>query len=451
MCYPLYRECLTDLMKTPVLFAILSQLAVGGQHAFSGVYEEYLTRYFPKTVANVWYSQEYESPGVLKGFKIKTRNDAHSYFISAIKPADHMMARLRKNPDVPLDSILTNEMILMSGPADYKKRFLSQNQVWMELWNLSSGAAEEIAGMEGRKRTLAVRDYSHNYFRVKSLLHSDAQLAGAVSKDGRDYSALAIEAMKRASLVSLTGLGENELMANPLAAMADQEGLPDSLRLLFRDPDSFYQFPYWEKFDHLLDFSGSSHFHAYAIFPGRSKTECGKIVASVAAALKVEGGPVPEMIPGMEFVLIRYAAALDGGGYSVRLPVVEEVFYRKFGPYTRFDGESFDPASSDFYGGIYKLYGLDRNKFLKGDAFYLKEFKDEDSVFYGFSTDVPNKAARHVTTVRSNCTDCHASSAATWHSVFSISNLSYYDRVRSSGEIKFIKKDQHSVILEYIK
>ncbi|MFT3990262.1 MAG: hypothetical protein QM680_02515 [Luteolibacter sp.] len=381
---------------------------------------------------------------------------ASAYFADVIKYEPSMVGRAFRSEKTPIDSILYNEIIaFVKCGEDYTRRYVFSNHFWEELYSLSFGAANEIKSMPTNNRLLAVRDYAQNYFILNMMIKSfPAMIESAKVSNNEKYediSSSAIHNMKEASSVNLLNMGEDEMKIDPLIQFSDAEELPNSVKLLFLNPNNYFEIPDDENFFHTRDFAGGSQFKAFVIMKGKTAQEVSEIFNAVKTWHRNRGDGnfssegVPDMVPSMEFVLIRYASALSEIGNSIRLPLIEEIFYRKFGNYTSIGQSKFVESSSDYRGGVYRLYKLDRSKFIGNYKFYLTEVKNDDPVFYGLSTDVPHQENRLVVTMRGSCTDCHASSAPSWGSVLTVAEPF---KVKNDP-VQFERLNEYELVIRY--
>jgi hypothetical protein len=212
-------------------------------------------------------------------------------------------------------------------------------------------------------------------------------------------------------------------------------------------------------FQHFHAFYGSSLFFAYIHVPNWDKVEVGRrfsLVRKIASEKKPlrlkEAFDLPQ---GSKTFLVRIAL-LPFEVYSTHkvavrpIRMVEEVLvreYKKIGEYMNPDDQF-----SDFYGTDFRQYKLSRERFIRSDRAYMHEVKNDDPVFYGFRTDVPDgaNAGKMVTTMRMSCADCHSSEPYGWRTIRSARTIYSNPRYLKLNSTMNVSGGVEKLVIDYI-
>ena len=163
-------------------------------------------------------------------------------------------------------------------------------------------------------------------------------------------------------------------------------------------------------FRHFTIYGGRSFIRVFVRAPNLDARQIGSLWSELFRTYgstlhtKAVQQPVPR---GMETLLVRtFGVFLRNGDYrDSTWP--EEVIIRKF----KYPTATLDMETSDFRGTLFYQYKMSRRRLLASPATLgLRRIRDDDPVFFGFLTDVPDRhkaISDTVTTMRSNCIGCH--------------------------------------------
>ena len=162
---------------------------------------------------------------------------------------------------------------------------------------------------------------------------------------------------------------------------------------------------------HFNHFWGRSFVRVFARTPGWSQEQLyaywDEVNQKFGQAVHVSPD-VPPVPAGTQLMLVRTFAVLLTDGTLADSGIPEEVLIRAF----KTSEDGLDLNSSDFRGTYFYEYKLSRRLLLRDPASLgLVRHLDDDPVFFGFNTEVPDLGTAldaGLTTMRYNCIICHA-------------------------------------------
>jgi len=412
-------------------FANEPPLDIKGESELS-VYVEFLSECYPRIFEDVVYSNEFLNPDTLRERSINTVQEARDYFLDAFRanrsigsnyfppPKSQSEKSLRGRLDGFASDCVIPSLIILRDSGQRISDMLSK----MELLASSERLISNVATKQMLRRDI---------WQVYTSAFTDVPFVTAgplILK--RDLYTEALGApillLCRPIDTELKEWDESSLEAEVLNA----GGQIPELKEFTEVAADAYQLPDSDlvHFSHTQAYKGASIFRVYIVAPGWSKKEVSELYEKVrklqASGKPAKRGEIEEFPEGTKTYLVRNALL----PYSIKehqtievteTPLIEEVLIREFSKNHPWKG--VDMEMSDFVGVRYKQYKLDRHLYVynKGKA-YLREISEDEPVFYGFRTDVPDpgRGGKFAVTMRGNCTDCHASESYGWPTVQSL-------------------------------